>query len=208
ALITVEEASGQNRIAYIPGATTTVTADAARNACERVRPQVVLATLELPESARVALFAAAREHGATVVVNATPEAVGARTHLPVIDVLIVNETEASDLLGYEVGPENAAEAAAGLAAMGPSAIAITLGAAGAVVLTPDGVSSLPAPKVTVVDTTGAGDAFCGAVAARLAAGQSVAEAAQAGVIAGSLATTKAGAQPSMPTAAEIARLLN
>ncbi len=207
ALITVEEESGQNRIAYIPGATATVTAEAARAAGEQVRPRVVLATLELPEAARVALFAAAKAHGATVVVNATPEAVGARVHLPVIDVLIVNETEASDLLGYEVGPENAMAAAAGLAAMGPAAIAITLGAAGAVVLTPEGGATLPAPKVTVVDTTGAGDAFCGAVAARLAAGQSVQEAARAGVVAGSLAATKAGAQPSMPTAEEIARML-
>jgi ribokinase len=66
---------------------------------------------------------------------------------------------------------------------------------------------LPAPPVEVVDTTGAGDAFCGAFAARLAAAPDPVAAARAGVAAGSLACTRAGAQPSMPRAAEIAALL-
>ena len=83
---------------------------------------------------------------------------------------------------------------------------VTLGAAGAVFAVGGTTTELPAPAVTVVDTTGAGDAFCGALAARLAAGTDPAQAARAAVIAGSLATTRAGAQPSMPTHEEIERL--
>lgn len=207
ALITVEEATGQNRIAYIPGATMTTSPDAALAAAANFAPDIVLATLELPEATRSALFAAARERGARVLVNATPEAVGVRPHLGDIDGLIVNETEAEDLLGHPVGAANAAEAARELAALGPAFVAITLGAAGAVVLADGAVAAIPAPAVEVVDTTGAGDAACGAMAARMAAGEDPVAAARAGVAAGSLACTKAGAQPSMPTAHEIDRML-
>jgi ribokinase len=207
ALIVVEEASGQNRITYIPGANLTVGPDAATAAVEATHPTVVLATLALPEPTRGALFQAARERGTTVVLNATPEPLGARAHLDQIDVLIANETEAGDLLGRPVEGGGAAEAAAALAALGPAVVALTLGAAGALILT-DGVATpLPAPPVEVVDTTGAGDAFCGAFAARLAAGADPVAAARAGVAAGSLACTRAGAQPSMPRAEEIAAVL-
>ncbi len=207
ALIVVEEASGQNRITYIPGANLTVGPDAAAAAVEAARPTVVLATLALPEATRRALFAAAREGGARVVLNATPEPLGARAHLDQIDVLIANETEAGDLLGRTVGRDGAAEAATALAALGPAVVAITLGSAGALILAAGESTRIASPAVEVVDTTGAGDAFCGAFAARLAAGEDAVAAAQAGVVAGSLACTRAGAQPSMPGAAEIAALL-
>ena len=68
------------------------------------------------------------------------------------------------------------------------------------------VVAIPAPDVRVVDTTGAGDAFCGAFAARLAEGGAPLDAARAGVAAGSLAATIAGAQPSMPRRAEVERI--
>ncbi len=208
ALILVDEATGQNRIGYIPGATMTVGPAAAVDAVERYRPAVVLATLELPEDARDAAFAAARNIGAMVVVNATPEAQGVRPHLPFIDALVVNETEAADLLGHPVDAANAAEGARQLAALGPSIVLITLGAAGAMLVANGDAVKIPAPAVEVVDTTGAGDATVGAFGARLAAGADAVSAARAGVVAGSLACTRPGAQPSMPTAAEIDALLD
>jgi ribokinase len=205
ALIVVEEATGQNRIAYVPGATATVTAEQASRAVERLRPRVVLATLELPAATLATLFAAARAAGATILLNATPEAAAGRDLVRDVDVLIVNETEAADLLGYPVTASNGGEAALALTRFGPASVAVTLGAAGAVVAHGGAVSTIAAPAVQVVDTTGAGDAFCGALAARLAEGADLTAAAGVGVIAGSLATTKAGAQPSMPTRAEIER---
>ncbi|MCC6312442.1 MAG: ribokinase [Thermomicrobiales bacterium] len=206
-LITVEEATGENRIAYVPGATLTVGPEQARAAVAALNPSVVLATLELPEATRAALFVEARARRARVVLNATPEAAGAQRHLPQIDVLIVNEVEAGEMLGRHVGPNDAVAAARALQALGPEAVVITLGAAGAVVLSEGEPVRLPAPPVRVVDTTGAGDAFCGAFAARLAAGTNPITAARAGVIAGSLAATRAGAQPSMPTREEIDALM-
>jgi len=206
ALIVVEEGTGQNRIAYVPGATLTVPPDQAAQAVTRTRPAVLLATLELAPATLATLLDAARASGATIVLNATPEAASGRGLLPTVDLLIVNETEAGDLLGRPVGVASGREAALALAELGPRTVVVTLGAAGAVVAQRGTATLLPAPTVEVVDTTGAGDAFCGATAARLAAGADPVAAAAAGVVAGSLAATRPGAQPSMPRLADVERL--
>ena len=205
ALILVEEQSGQNRIANVLGATERVTPDQAAGVVERIRPAVLLATLELPPLTVVALVDAAHRLGASVLLNATPNAAIGRDLLRQVDLLIVNETEAGDLLGRPLAAGHESAAARELAGMGSGTVVVTLGAAGAVVARGGETTELPAPAVEVVDTTGAGDAFCGAVAARLAAGDDPVAAARIGVIAGSLATTRAGAQPSMPTREEIER---
>jgi ribokinase len=166
----------------------------------------VLTTLELPPTTLLTLVAAAKETGAIVILNAAPSAAIGRELVNGIDVLIVNETEARDLLGHPVMTSAGVETALALRDLGPLAVVITLGAEGAVIALDGETTTLSAPAVEVRDTTGAGDAFCGAMAARLAAGDSVVNSAQAGVVAGSLATTRAGAQPSMPTRDEIARL--
>jgi ribokinase len=207
ALIVVEEATGQNRIAYVPGATRTIAADQARAAVERVNPAVVLATLEPPEEALAALFDAARQRGAVVILNATPEAIGARPFLGNIDALIVNETEAEDLLGSQVSAANGEDAARSLAQLGPATVAVTLGASGVAIVHDGETATYPAPSVEVVDTTGAGDAFCGAFAAELARGADAFSAARTGVVAGSLATTVRGAYPGIPHRAVIDAVL-
>ena len=102
-----------------------------------------------------------------VVLNASPEPLGARPYLPDLDILIVNETEAEELLGTEVTAENGGEAALSLAALGPRTVVVTLGPAGAVVAHEGETRYFPAPQVTAVDTTGAGDSFTGAFAAEL-----------------------------------------
>jgi ribokinase len=207
ALIVVEEATGQNRIAYVPGATRTIAAAQARAAVERVGPAVVLSTLEPPAEALAALFEASKQLGAFVVLNATPEATGARPFLDRIDALIVNETEAEDLLGYPVSAENGEEAARALSQLGPGTVAVTLGAAGVSIVHHGEAATYPAPSVEVVDTTGAGDAFCGAFAAELARGSDPFTAARSGVVAGSLATTVPGAYPGIPRREAIYQLL-
>lgn len=206
ALIVVEEQTGENRIAYVPGSTLSVTPGQAERAVARVRPGVILATLELPLPTLHALFAAARRVGALLLLNATPEPASGRDLAGGADVLIVNEKEAANLLGRPVLAGAGGAAALDLARFGPKTVLLTLGAAGAVVAAAGTTTELSAPVVTVLDTTGAGDALCGALAARLAAGADPVTAARAGVAAGSLAATRAGAQPSMPTAAEIERL--
>jgi ribokinase len=207
ALIVVEEENGQNRISYVPGATMTLTCEQARAAVDRVRPTVVLTTLEPPPQTLDALLTAGKELGATIILNATPEAAGAKPLLDRIDVLVVNETEAEDLLGYPVSGADGEDAAGSLGALGPGTVVITLGAAGAAVAHGGKTASIPAPQVDVVDTTGAGDAFCGAFAADLARGVDPFLAARTGVVAGSLATTVPGAYPGIPRRDAIERVL-
>jgi ribokinase len=198
ALIVVEEETGQNRIAYVPGATMTLTPEEAGAAVTRVKPQVVLTTLEPPPETLAALLDAGKELGATIVLNATPEAIGAKPLLNRIDVLIVNETEAEDLLGFAVSADKGEEAARSLAALGPETVAVTLGAAGAAVAHGAETASFAAPRVVVVDTTGAGDAFCGALAQALADGADLVEAARWAVRVAAVSVTRVGAQSGMP----------
>lgn len=201
ALITVEE-GGENRIAYVPGATSAIPAGHAIGALRSTAPRILLATLELPDNALRALFDAAKASGATVVCNATPEPGTGRDLALMADLLVVNETEAVELLGSESG-SGWDDTARQLAAYGPSTVVITLGSAGAVVCERGRTFSIPAPDVEVVDTTAAGDAFCGACAAELARGASVEAAVRFGVRGGSLAVTREGAQPSIATRREI-----
>jgi ribokinase len=207
ALIVVEEGSGQNRISYVPGATLTIRPAQARHAVKRVQPAVVLTTLEPVPETIAALIESTHAAGGVVVLNASPEPLGARPFLPDLDTLIVNETEAEELLGSEVTTENGAEAALSLAKLGPRTVVVTLGPAGAVVAHEGETQYFPAPHVTAVDTTGAGDAFTGAFAAELASGGDPFAAARRGVVAGSLATTRPGAYPGIPHRAEIEKTL-
>jgi ribokinase len=201
ALITVED-SGQNRIAYVPGAGWEVTPDDALAALEAWSPNIVLSTLELRPKTLDTLFRAAKERGITIVCNATPEPSEGRSLLALADVLIVNEQEAAELAGTDAGGDWASFAQR-LAKMGPATVILTLGSSGALVWHDGNVTEVPTIAVDVVDTTGAGDAFSGAFTALLSAGASAEEAAAKAVIAGSLAVSKAGAQPSIATREEI-----
>jgi ribokinase len=203
ALIVVEEGSGQNRISYVPGATLTIRPAQARHAVKRIQPAVVLTTLEPVPETIAALIESTHAAGGVVILNASPEPLGARPFLADLDILIVNETEAEELLGTEVTSENGGEAALSLAELGPRTVVVTLGPAGAVVAHNGETQHFPAPRVTAVDTTGAGDSFTGAFAAELARGSDAFTAARHGVVAGSLATTKPGAYPGIPRLPEI-----
>ena len=205
-LITVEETTGQNRIAYVPGATLTVTPDEARAAVEHLSPRCLLTTLELPPDSIAAAIAAVREHHGIVLLNATPEPEGASRFLGDIDCLIVNEPEATALLQRDA-PADWFAAAEMLRERGPRWVIVTIGVEGAVASFEGDRVAIPAPPVTVKDTTGAGDALCGAFAAALARGVSPEEALRRGVAAGSAACTIDGAQRSMPTTEQIDALL-
>ena len=130
ALITVEE-SGQNRIAYVPGAGWEVSPSNAIAALDLVRPDIVLSTLELKLDTLKALFQAAQDRRITMICNGTPEPLEGRELIPFADVLIVNEQEALELAGE---PERDwMMVAAALAELGPPIVILTLGAEGALV---------------------------------------------------------------------------
>jgi ribokinase len=205
ALIIVAE-SGDNQIILVPGANDTVTPEIARDAVAAGRFDVLSLTLEIPLES-VAAAVAGNEGRGLVVLNCAPFDARVLALLPDVHLLVGNEIEAGQLLGREVRPEDARDAVLALLELGSCASVITLGQHGAVLADETGVVTVAAPQVPVRDTTGAGDAFCGAVAAWLAAGGSLRESVAAGVVAGAIAVTRDGAQPSLPYRQEIEALL-
>ncbi len=200
ALIAVDD-SGENLIITVAGANDRVRVDELDAAIEESSPSVTLFPHEAPWPVveRLTSYPA----GSTKILNAAPYADRLRELVGSIDILICNEIEASGFAGYDVSAANCEEAVRELASLARRAAIITLGEFGAVACEQLSTFSVRAPKVPVVDTTGAGDAFCGAFAAWLAAGESLERAVNAGVVAGALAVTRAGAQPSLPRREEI-----
>ncbi|QDB79875.1 ribokinase [Georgenia wutianyii] len=202
ALITVSP-DGENAIVVAPGANSLV-AVGPEQAERLAAADVVLAQLEIPVEA-VAAAAAARRPGALLVLNAAPSRDLPADLWPAVDVLVVNEHEAADLTGDDDAEPSAL---ARLLLERVPAVVITLGGAGSLVAERGGEPvAVPAFPVDPVDTTGAGDTFCGVLAASLAQGSTLVDAARLAAAAGALATTAPGAQESVPTATAVADLV-
>ncbi|WP_165912846.1 ribokinase [Tamaricihabitans halophyticus] len=189
---------GENSIIVSPGANSAV-ADIEPTMLDTAA--VVVGSLEIPLPVVEHAMAAAAAHGARPVLNLSPATEVSAATLAVLDPLVVNEHEASWLLGGRTGA--ATELATELRTLGPRSVLITLGARGAVVADDQGTIEVPAPSVRAVDTTGAGDAFAGALAAALAGGAGLAEAARQASRVAAISVTKPGAQPSYPLASEL-----
>jgi ribokinase len=204
ALITLDD-HAENAIVVSPGANGRVAAGDVDAAADRVcDAAVLLVQLEIPVEAVARAVEIAQ---GTVVLNPAPARPLPNDLLARVDVLIPNRSELAVLAG---GPEPstfAAVAAAASALRGPRAVVVTLGADGALVVDGDGEPiTVPAPIIEPVDTVGAGDAFCGAMADALARGGDLVAACRWAVNAGAVAATRRGAQPSLPTAAEVAAM--
>jgi ribokinase len=208
ALITVA-ASGQNSIVVAPGANARLTLEDVELAAPALRAaQVVVAQLEVPIQAVTRGLAIAREARVTTLLNPSPARPLDDALLSLVDILICNETEAEALTGMDAASTEAAARAAGaLLRRGPRMVVLTRGEQGCVVAEGSAVTHLPAFAVQAVDTTAAGDAFVGALACRLAGGATGPEAARYASAAAALSVQRAGAQPSLPTAAEVAAFL-
>jgi len=204
ALIAVD-AEGHNQIAVAPGANRALTpADVERRDTDFAWAETVVVSLEIPlETARRALELA-RRHGAFTILNPAPFPERGVNFLGLADYVTPNESEASRLTGHTVRDiETAGEAAGAIRALGVARVIVTLGAAGVLAEGAEGRVHAPAPRVTAVDTTGAGDAFNGALAVALAERRPLAAALAFANAAAALACTKRGAQPSMPVRAEV-----
>ncbi|WP_285750105.1 ribokinase [Lentzea sp. NBRC 105346] len=184
---------GENSIVVSPGANSAVTPSDV-DAVDWSQVRVLVCSLEVPLETVAHGVRAAAEAGVRPVLNLSPVAQLPEETLAALDPLIVNEHEAAQL----------APSFDKLLDLGPKSVVVTLGARGAAVVTPSGVTEVPAPSVEVVDTTGAGDAFAGALSARLAAGDDLTAAAAYAAKVAALSVTKAGAQPSYPSASEVA----
>ena len=190
AVIVVND-QGANSIVVVPGANATVSVGDSLP-----ESAVVLCQLEIPMDTVDRAFAIARRRGSTTVLNPAPATPIPDSVLRRCDVITPNEHEV-ELLG---GVRSLLDAGCGT-------VIVTLGGRGVDVHTVEGVVHHDAIAVDVVDTTGAGDAFSGSLASRLATGATFADAVVWAIVAGGLATTRPGAVPAQPTVAEIEPLL-
>jgi ribokinase len=204
ALICVDD-RGENQIVVIPGANALVAAPAQGIGSAASGRAVALAQLELPVRAIGRFLKDSRDAGAITILNTAPALVAAVSLFEDVDILILNETELEFYLGHVLpnDPHAIGKAACGLLRDARQTIIVTLGGAGVVAVSTDDITSIPAPSVNVVDTVGAGDCFCGVLAAALSDGRSFADSIRLAVHAAALAVQKEGAATSMPTRAEI-----
>jgi ribokinase len=207
ALITVDEATGENVIVVASGANAKLSVGLVEMAGDAIRAaDVLVCQLESPLETVTAALKLAREAGKTTILNPAPAQPLTDELLSLVSVLTPNETEAALLAGNAQATPEAA--AATLRAKGVERLVVTLGAEGALLVTEDGRARVPGRAVPqVVDTTAAGDCFTGALAVGLGEEMPPAEAAAFANAAAALSVTKAGAQPSLPSRFETEQFL-
>ena len=210
----VIEPDGDNSIIVVPRANmalTTADIDAAADTIADA--DVLLLQLETPVAASEHAAEIAKAHGTMVILNPAPAQPLPDSLLAYVDILTPNQSEAELLSGMRVSNDeethNAAEVLrARMVDTATSAVVLTLGEQGALILTATISERVPALSVNAVDTTGAGDAFCGAFATALASGETLHTAIAFANAAGAAAVTVVGATPSMPTRAKVDLLMS
>ena len=200
AFITVTP-DGDNAITVAPGANRRLTTEDVDDAAESIgEARLLVAQMEIPPEVVVRAAEVAAGSGTRALVNLAPPFEVPRALLEKLDPLVLNEHEAAFILGGMVeGVDGALEAASRLLSLGPRSVVITVGEDGAVFSGGESARHVEAPRVEVVDTTGAGDAFVGALAAGLADDTPLEDAVAYAVRAGAAAVTKEGAQGALPT---------
>ena len=207
ALIQVTE--GDNSITVASGANMHFEASMLRHA---PRPdEVWVAQFETPLAATQEILAAAHAAGARTILNLAPFTDHPAELMKSVDVAVLNEIELSQATGTKLDASSTQDSVVAacnvLRERGARSVIATLGKRGAIVVSATGVDTIPAFQTKVVDTTGAGDCFVGALASRLAAGLTPAEAARFASAAASCSVERLGAAPAMPTNQEVAARL-
>ena len=207
ALISVNEATGENAIVVAPGANTLLSpqdVDAAADAFDGARAVVV--SLEVPLETVARAIEAGHARKIPVLLNPAPARALPPDLLARVSLLTPNESEARLLCGLTDDFSSLDELAA-LLDLGVQTAVVTLGARGAALVTPDGIEHVPGYPVAAVDTVAAGDCFTGAVAVEIALGRPLRDAARFACAAAALSVTRKGAQPGLPTREEVTAFL-
>ncbi|MFC6235732.1 ribokinase, partial [Leucobacter soli] len=198
---------GENSIVVSPGANHALDIELVDRSAELwTAARVVVLSLEIPRETAFHVAARAAAGGVRVILNAAPAARLDAETLALCDPLIVNEHEALEVLGAGVQDPDAHDyprLAARLREAGARSVVVTIGADGALIADADGTERVAAYPVTAVDTTGAGDAFVGAVAAELAAGSSLLDAVRFATAVSAVSVQRVGAQSSYADRAEV-----
>ena len=197
--------SGENSIIVNAGANGQLTADDVRDSEEVIAEAgTVLMQLETPVAALTEAAKLGKKHGAFTVLNPAPASPLPHELLENIDLLIPNETEASSISGVEIKDESTAmEAINAIQGMGVKNVIITVGSKGAIAKVDGKMIMVPAFKVKAIDTTAAGDTFCGALCVALSEEKDIEAAIRFGNKASSVSVTRKGAQLSIPQRKEL-----
>lgn len=204
ALITVD-AKGENCIAVAPGANAALLPADIDNLIEIIaNADIILMQLEIPVETVSYIAALAKRHGKKVILNPAPACPLDDELLGNISIITPNQTEAEILTGIAVTDDaSATQAAAVLHSKGIQQVIITMGEDGAVIYNHGSYTRVPAPKVTPVDTTAAGDVFNGALAVALCDGMDITAATRFACRAAAISVTRLGAQASAPRLDEV-----
>jgi ribokinase len=200
----IVDADGNNCITIDPGANNLLTSSEVSRCLSSVPAVVVMTQLEIPVEAAAAAMARGRETGALTILNPAPVRALPKSVLQAVDILTPNQSEAKVLSGRS--PDEAASpetVARELIESGVKEVVMTLGELGALIVTRTSSLHIPAIKVPVADTTGAGDSFNAGLALALACGAELEEAVRFAVVTGGLAVTREGVIPSLPRRDEI-----
>ena len=204
--IIIVDSNGQNSIVLSAGANGKVSSADITSFLDH---KLLLLQLEIPLETVLSAAQRAHENGLRVILNPAPAQQIPAALIALADFIIPNETELSLLTGLPVSDINSTEEAARkLLDKGAQNVIVTLGSKGALIVTRAQVTHVDAYTVDVVDTTAAGDAFIGGFATALLQRRSLEESVRYGCACGALATTKFGAQPSLPTKEDVEKLFN
>jgi ribokinase len=194
-----------NYLSVAPGANYKLTPEKIETAMSLIEEAaVIVMQYEIPEETIKYVIDLANKKGISILWNFAPARAFDRSYIPKVNILVLNEVEAGFLAEMKVDNQSdAEEAARKLISRGVEKVIITLGKQGAFVMTKDEKVNVPAFQVDAVDTTAAGDTFCGAYAVAMVEGQSEKACLQFASAAAAISVTRMGAQPSAPTRAEI-----
>jgi ribokinase len=206
--IIVVDSNGQNSIVLSPGANGKVSPADVENA-SFLHHDLLLLQLEIPTPTVLSAAQRAKDNNVRVILNPAPAKEIPDQLIALADFIIPNETELGLLTNRTVNDTASAEPAAKkLLQHGAKNAIVTLGSKGALIVTSTQVTYVDSFKVNVVDTTAAGDAFIGGFATKLIESASLLAAVRYGCACGALATTKFGAQPSLPQKEEVERFIS
>lgn len=196
------DAHGENCIAVLPGANATISADEADTALSELPPGgIVMLQQEIDQAATDHALDLCKANGLVSILNTAPYLESTPSVAPKASILVANETEFALLTKTTLAELD--DAMAAWARQHGQTVIVTLGKDGAKAATPETSFSVPSLPITPVDTVGAGDTFCGYLAAGLDAGLDLETAMARAAYAGSLACLKPGAQPAIPFATEV-----